>query len=77
MPKRVRVSGYARVRRVGKTVVVTQVKPYRRRPPKQEEPIVSAADDRIATGRDADEPPTDLAAEHDHYLYGLPKRHEK
>jgi N6-adenosine-specific RNA methylase IME4 len=23
------------------------------------------------------EPPTDLAAEHDHYLYGLPKRHEE
>jgi hypothetical protein len=64
MAKRVRVSGYARVRRVGNTVVVTQVKPYRRRPPKQEAPT-------------ADDPPTDLAAEHDHYLYGLPKRHEK
>jgi hypothetical protein len=36
MAKRVRVSGYARVRRVGPTVVVTQVRPYRRRPPKQE-----------------------------------------
>jgi hypothetical protein len=39
MAKRVRVSGYARVRRVGASVVVTQVKPYRRSPPKQEEPM--------------------------------------
>jgi len=43
--RRVRVSGYARVRRVGASVVVTQVKPYRRSRPKQEEPMPNETND--------------------------------